>query len=259
MLFDLRGRGRRRTVRVLYTGLAVLMGAGLVLFGIGTGFGGGGFLNAASQNEGSGGTSFADQIKKYRKQTQQNPQNVAAWAALTKAQLHEAGGEAYVTTAGTPTAKGREIYKEAAQSWEHYIALNPPKPDPEVAQQMVRIYDQEGLNEPAKAVGVLQLVVTERPNSAALYAALAVNAYRAHNAQVGDLASIKAIALAPSDQRARLRNELAEAKKNPSGEQTFTTTTNGKTFLVKKAANGTYTGTAAPPKTSTTGTSTAKK
>ena len=38
---------------------------------------------------------------------------------------------------------------------------------------MVRIYDQEGLNEPAKAVSVLQLVVTERPNSAALYAALA--------------------------------------------------------------------------------------
>ena len=31
MLFDLRGRGRRRTVRVIYTGLAVLMGVGLVL------------------------------------------------------------------------------------------------------------------------------------------------------------------------------------------------------------------------------------
>ena len=262
MLFDLRGRGRRRTVRVLYTGLAVLMGVGLVGFGIGGGFGSGGLLNAASQNEGSGGASFADQIKKYRKQTQQNPQNVAAWAALTKALLHEAGGEAYVTTAGTPTAKGREIYKEAALAWERYIALNPPKADPEIAQQMVRIYDQEGLNEPAKAVSVLQLVVTERPNSAALYAALAVNAYRAHNARIGDLATAKAIALAPSDQRVRLRNELAEAKKNPSGEQTFTTTTNGKTYTVKKAGNGTYTGQAAPttpaPST-TTSTSPTKK
>ncbi len=246
-------------MRVIYTGLAVLMGAGLVLFGIGTGFGGGGFLNAASQNEGSGGASYADQIKKYRKQTQQQPQNIAAWAALTKAQLHEAGGEAYVTTAGTPTAKGRELYKEAAQSWERYIALNPPKPDPEVAQQMVRIYDQEGLNEPAKAVTVLQLVVSERPNSAALYAALAVNAYRAHNVRIGDLATAKAVALAPNEQRTRLRNELAEAKKNPSGEQTFTTTTNGKTVVVKKAANGTYTGKALPTKTSSTGTSTAKK
>ncbi len=42
MLFDLRGRGRRRTVRVIYTGLALLMGVGLVGFGIGGGFGGGG-------------------------------------------------------------------------------------------------------------------------------------------------------------------------------------------------------------------------
>ena len=37
MLFDLRGRGRRRTVQVIYLSLAVLMGGGLVLFGIGGG------------------------------------------------------------------------------------------------------------------------------------------------------------------------------------------------------------------------------
>jgi hypothetical protein len=35
MLFDLRGRGRRRTVQVIYLSLAILMGGGLVLFGIG--------------------------------------------------------------------------------------------------------------------------------------------------------------------------------------------------------------------------------
>ena len=35
MLFDLRSRGRRRTVQVVYLGLAVLMGGGLVLFGVG--------------------------------------------------------------------------------------------------------------------------------------------------------------------------------------------------------------------------------
>ena len=37
MLFDLRGRGRRRTVKFVYITLAVLMGGGLVLFGIGGG------------------------------------------------------------------------------------------------------------------------------------------------------------------------------------------------------------------------------
>ena len=32
MLFDLRGRGRRRVVQVVYLGLALLLGGGLVLF-----------------------------------------------------------------------------------------------------------------------------------------------------------------------------------------------------------------------------------
>ena len=35
MLFDLRGRGRRRTIQAIYLSLAILMGGGLVLFGIG--------------------------------------------------------------------------------------------------------------------------------------------------------------------------------------------------------------------------------
>jgi hypothetical protein len=37
MLFDLRGRGRRRTIKIVYITLALLMGGGLVLFGIGGG------------------------------------------------------------------------------------------------------------------------------------------------------------------------------------------------------------------------------
>ena len=53
MLFDLRGHGRRRAVRVIYIGLALLMGVGLVGFGIGGGFGGGGLFSAATNNEGA--------------------------------------------------------------------------------------------------------------------------------------------------------------------------------------------------------------
>ena len=53
MLFDLRGRGRRRTVETLYIGLAVLIGVGLVGFGVGGGCGGGGILNASNNNEGA--------------------------------------------------------------------------------------------------------------------------------------------------------------------------------------------------------------
>src|SRR5436305_12820839 len=122
MLFDLRGRGRRRTVQTVYIGLALLLGVGLIGFGIGGGFGGGGLLNAASNNEGSGGTSYASQIKRLQKLTGQQPNNIGAWERLTSAQLHEAGGEAYVGNGGT-AAKGRELNSQTTDSRGSFIAL----------------------------------------------------------------------------------------------------------------------------------------
>jgi hypothetical protein len=238
MLFDLRGRHRRRLVKVIYIGLALLIGGGLVLFGIGTGGGGGGgLLNAASENGGSGGASFADQIKKYEKTIKKQPSNAAAWEKLTAAELHEAGGEAYVdATTGQPTAKGKELFARASRSWESYLALNPPKPSTELAKLMLRVYGPEGLNQPSSAVQVLQLVVAAEPKNASYYAQLAEFAYKAKNVRVGDLASSKAVALAPSAQRARVKTELEAVKKSPEGGETLTTTTNGTVYTGK--ANG---------------------
>ena len=91
MLFDLRRRGRRRTVKIIYTGLAVLIGVGLVGFGIGTGVNGGGVVNAVSENNKGGGTpTYQKQVAEAAKRTRENPNDAAAWAALTEAQLHEA-------------------------------------------------------------------------------------------------------------------------------------------------------------------------
>jgi hypothetical protein len=257
MLFDLRGRHRRRAVRVIYTGLALLMSVGLVGFGIGGGFGGGGLLNAASENGGSGGVSFSNQIKKYEKTTKAQPNNIAAWEKLTAAELHEAGGETYVDSNGQPTAKGKELFSKTARTWESYLALNPPKPSVELAKLMVRVFGQEGLNQPASAVQVLQLVVAAEPRNASYYAALAQYAYKANNTRVGDLATSKAVSLAPAAQRPRVKSELEAVKKNPSGGETLTTKTNGTTYTGKAGPNGTFTGTVAKPppapaKTSTT-------
>ena len=58
MLFDLRSRGRRRTVQVVYLGLAILFGGGLILFGVGTGSGGG-LLNAFTGNGSSSSQNSA--------------------------------------------------------------------------------------------------------------------------------------------------------------------------------------------------------
>ena len=250
MLFDLRGRGRRRTVRVIYMGLALLMGVGLVGFGIGGGFGSGGLFNAASQNEGSANATYSAQIKKYEKLTKQQPQNLEGWEKLAKFQLNEAGGEAFVTSSGL-TSKGRELFTKIAQTWSSYLALNPPKPNPLLTQQMLRIFGEEGLNRPADEVQVLQLVVAEKPTNAAYYAQLARYAYLAKNMRVGDLAAAKAVSLAPAVQRQRVKTELAALRKKPSGGgETLTATTNGKTYTVKPSGNGSFTGTV--PKTTPT-------
>src|SRR6478752_4314358 len=128
MLFDLRGRHRRRLVRVIYIGLALLIGLGLVGFGIGGGFGGGGLLSAGTGSEGSNSASFANQIKHYRKLTQQQPANAAAWEGLAKALLHEAGG---VTQNGL-NEKGKELFRESAEAWKKYLVIAPKKPNSEL-------------------------------------------------------------------------------------------------------------------------------
>src|SRR5262249_6984790 len=101
---------------------------------------------------------------------------------------HEASGEAYVTRTGTATSKGKELYARTARSWNTYLALT-SSPNPELAQQMGRVYDEEGLNQPAEAVKVLQLVTAARPESPTLFAEVAQSATRAPTVEIGGLAA----------------------------------------------------------------------
>src|SRR5215213_843876 len=93
MLFDLRGAGRRRTVKVVYITLAFLMGGGLVLFGIGGDVSGG--LVDAITERGGGGDNSSDRFRKLKKtavaKTRANPQDAPAWAALPRARFQLAG------------------------------------------------------------------------------------------------------------------------------------------------------------------------
>lgn len=221
MLFDLRGRGRRRTVQVIYGGLAALIGLGLVGLGIGGGFGSGGIFSAFTEKEGASGASFSAQIDKYKKLAKKEPSNPYAWEQLTLAQLHEASNEAYISNRQL-TSKGKELYAQTAQSWNSYLAQKPANPNSTLALQMVTVFSQAGLNEPAEAVKTLQIVIPTKTGStpayqASLYASLAQFAYQANNARIGDLASAKAVALTPSAQRPQVKKQLAELKKHPNG------------------------------------------
>ena len=143
MLFDLRGRGRRRTVQVIYLSLAILMGGGLVLFGIGGGTNGG-LFDAIG---GSGGSSanvdavFQKRLDTYNQRLKANPQDAAALIGLTKLHASNASvGENYNQTQQAYTAKGLAELRQASAAWQRYLATKPAKPDADTATQMTQAY-----------------------------------------------------------------------------------------------------------------------
>jgi hypothetical protein len=211
MLFDLRGRGRRRTVQGIYLGLAVLMGGGLVFFGIG-GATNGGLLNAVNGNGSSSAGGFQSQVKAAQKRVSLTPSNPAAWAALTHVQFLVAGqGTNYDVTNGAFTAAGRAALTTVKSDWTQYLALNPTSPNSDLAAEMVEAFGTSGLSDYPDAAKAAEIVAAARPSSS-IYIQLASFAYAGGNARLGDLAAGKAVSLAPAAQQATLKTELASAR-----------------------------------------------
>jgi hypothetical protein len=218
MLFDLQSRNRRAFVKVIYVGLAVLMGGGLVLFGIGTGTGGGGLFDALT----GGGSSTSAQVstleKRAAREVRLNPQNPKAWADLAQARIQTAGLEGnYDSTAnqgqGQFTKAGLAKLQQASDAWHRYLTLDPQHPSATLAQLMAsKAYGQVGLNQPADAASAMEIVTEQQPNASS-YSALAQFAYVANQMRKGDLAAAKAVQLAPAAQRRLVRAQLANTKR----------------------------------------------
>jgi hypothetical protein len=221
MLFDLRGRGRRRTVKIVYVTLAFLMGGGLVLFGIG-GDVSGGLVDAITERSGGGGNGTERFLAKERAaaaETRADPQDAAAWAALTRARFQNAGvGENFDPNANTYTDAGKAKLEQAAQAWDKYLALDPPKPDDRVAGLMVQAFSEVGLNRPEDAVRAQEIITEARPK-AATFAQLAIYAYGAGQTRKGDLASKKALELSDPAERNTLKSTLDQAKQQATLSQ----------------------------------------
>ncbi|HVF79751.1 MAG TPA: hypothetical protein VNA28_15745 [Solirubrobacteraceae bacterium] len=226
MLFDLRGRGRRRTVQAIYLSLAILMGGGLVLFGIGSDQSGG--LVDAFSGEG-GGTSATDsldkQIDAQLVKTRANPKDPSAWAQLSVARFRRAGITGQQQD-GTYSDDGKRRLGLAAAAWERHLALEPKRPNVRAANLMVQAYGAQGLNQLDEAVRAKQIVTNaERPPSSNLYAQLAVLAYQAGDDRTGDLASARAVDLAPQADRKELRSTLSILKQQAASDRAQQATT----------------------------------
>lgn len=215
MLFDLRGRGRRRTVQAVYLTLALLLGGGLVLFGIGGDVQGGLF---DAFREDSQGTEASDQLERQIDRVEAgvaaNPRDAPRLAQLARLRYQVAGvGSGFDQNTGTFTEEGRVGLRSAAQAWERYLALEPENPDDRVAGLMVQAYGPGGLNQLDKAVGAQEIVTEERtPPSSNLFAQLSVLAYQAGQTRKGDLAADRAVELADEAERSLLRQQLEQAK-----------------------------------------------
>ena len=209
MLFDLRGKGRRRTVKVVYGGLALLLGLGLVAFGIG-GATSGGLVDAfTGSGDGSNTSIYSDQVKTLTKKVAADPKDEAAWAELTKAQVQQASIIGYDQNTQSYNAAGKAELAKGAASWQKYLALDPKKPDDRVASLMVNAYGPGGLNEPVKAAAALKVVIEGRGASAALYSQLSVLAYLAGDQRESTIAEQRALELTPADKRKLVAAQLA--------------------------------------------------
>jgi hypothetical protein len=214
MLFDLRGRGRRRTIQVIYLSLAVLMGGGLVFFGIGGSVSGGLFdavgLTGNSNSSGGGSDILNKQEKTAVKRVTVNPRDAAGWAAVARIRYQRAGqGSNYDQQTGSFKEGGRKALRRAAQAWQRYLALNPAKPDSNLASLMVQAF--AGLGEAKPGVAAAEIVTQARPSSNAFYT-LALFAYAAGQTRKGDLAGQKAVSLAPVTSRPSVKSQVDQLK-----------------------------------------------
>jgi hypothetical protein len=222
MLFDLKGK-RRRTVQITYLTLAVLMGAGLVLFGIGSSvngglgdlFGGGGGSNQANK-------TIQKKIDTAQKTLQRDPKNVPALAAVVRGHYQLATSKADPNTSEfLPDAKP-ELQK-TADAWKRYEQAAGKKVDVSLGRLVIQAYD--GLGRMTKdqqaaqpywagASDAAEIVANAKP-TAQNYVVLVQYASLAGQSRKADLAGKQAIKLAPKSQKKAAKQAVAQAKQAP--------------------------------------------
>lgn len=209
MLFDLKGK-RKRLVQVVYLGLALLFGGGLVLFGVGGNVSGG--LIDAFRGGGSANTSaFSDLVERAERRAAANPREPKVWLDVLRAQFNLASSpEGSSAETGQLTDRGQQAIIEVAQAWERYLRLKPKKVDASAASFAALAYG--ALQDYDKAVETQDLAVESRP-SANAYFQLADFAYRAGQVETGDRAAKEAVRRTPSDQRNTVRSLIKDTKK----------------------------------------------
>ncbi|MGH2842966.1 MAG: hypothetical protein ACRDKL_05200 [Solirubrobacteraceae bacterium] len=216
MLFDLRSRRRRHTVRVVYLFLAFIMLAGLVGVGIGTGNNNGGILNAFTNNGGGAqGAAVSQATAAAVKAIKQHPNSSAAWGKMLQARWSAAAtGSNYNSTTGVFGSAGKAQLRLGAAAWQKYLTLTSGKPSTVNANTAAEVY--QALGQWPKASSAWQYVIAAEPAGSTLalkgYLCTALTSYAAKNTSRGDLATQEALKLASKAQKLQFQTTLSAAK-----------------------------------------------
>jgi hypothetical protein len=208
MLFDLRGH-RRRAVQTTYVILAVLMGGGLVLFGIGGSSGG--ILDAITGNNSSGGNvnqQLEKRINREKALLKTSPSNPAVLAELVRLYYQAAVSQQPSGSAAFPAAAKDEL-SAAASYWDRYVTAKAGEPSADLARFAYTIFGSTGLNQPKKAEEAVR-VIAAKSNDSQTYLLLVQTAKAAGDARTAQLAGQKAIDLAPKSQRKQVEKVVKQ-------------------------------------------------
>jgi hypothetical protein len=226
VLFDLQSPRRRRVVKFVYGGLALLLGAGLIAGTFGSGGGNGSILDTIFGGGGNSAasTAFDDQIKQAEQKLAVNAQDQQALISLVTLHVQKGQQELNVdssTGQQSPTVESSTDFQKAADSWATYLKTNPKKPNPGAATQVAQgyLFLAESSTSAAEADANLKgaadaqkIAAAQQPSLGSL-STLAQYLYFAGETAAADQAGAEALAKADSTQKAQLTQSLAQIKK----------------------------------------------
>lgn len=210
-------------MQVTYVGLAILMGGGLVLSGIGSDASGG-LLDAFVGGDNNTSNDDAkkplnNQVKAAEAKLRTNPEDQAALATLVRARFGLAGLEQEQTSDGQTAIndKGVEEMRKASDAWKRYVATNPEQIDTGLAATAIQIYRVIGLPQDQKDKNELFVAparaIAEQENSVDAYIRLVAVATQAGDTRTAGLAERKAVTFAQSkDEEATIKERIEMEK-----------------------------------------------
>lgn len=209
MLFDLQGK-RRRVVQATYLMLAIILGGGLVFFGIGSDVQGGladlfGSGNTSAQ---SGDQALEDQLADAEAALETDPNDTEALETVVRVNVQLA------TTTDPEARASGQLFEEAetprleaaADAWERYVDAE-QRPDESIAFVMTQVYGPQGLGDGEGAVGAARVVAEERRTPESYLAVVQAAAFAGDQKEV-DAAARRAQQLAPKSEQKQIEKQV---------------------------------------------------